>query len=110
MDDGSLPPWTRHQEEDPEPQVDAQASSANMHSASSFSFGGINSSQDDDTMANGLFEEEDICRVCRENTPDKPLLHPWYITPSIVNRSFHFVLPDSMLLGRSDQSSSQDLS
>jgi len=86
MDDGSLPPWTRHEEQGdlhPDPPDDSSPSSPNIQSASSFSFGGINTSQESGGIATGHVEEEDICRVCRENTPGVPLLHPWYFIPSI---------------------------
>jgi|SRR5271156_362875 len=84
MDDGSLPPWTRHEEQgNPDPQTDPGTSSQNVQSASSFSFGGINTSQENSGVTGGHVEEEDICRVCRENTPGVPLLHPWYRIPSI---------------------------
>ncbi len=53
MDDGAVPPWTRH----------------DSLSASSFSF----------SNPQPIPDEEDICRVCRgEATPEQPLMHPWY--------------------------------
>ena len=62
MDDGALPPWTRHQRPHPAPF---------SNSSSAFSFSS-------DVVPSVAAEEEDICRVCRESTPDIPLLHPWY--------------------------------
>ncbi len=64
MDNGALPPWTRHQPPPPPPFPTSTSSF-------SFSSGAV-------PAAAAAAEEEDICRVCREATPDIPLLHPWY--------------------------------
>jgi len=72
MDDGALPPWTRHQTPPAHPPHSPSFSLAWPPPASSSS-----------NAAHGM-EEEDICRVCRESTPDVPLLHPWYSPPLIL--------------------------
>ena len=63
MDDGALPPWTRHQTAPPAPPRSSSFSLSSTFSANA--------------AAPGM-DEEDICRVCRESTPAVALLHPWY--------------------------------